>query len=241
MARYDVTVIIPAWNERENLEIMLPALKETLGELNVSPQIIVVDGGSKDGTEEAVRKRGVGYLLQSERGYGGALMAGFAAAESPYIVTMDADLSHRPAFLFEFWRNRDRADVLIASRYVPGGRAEMSRFRRLLSAILNRTFAVVLSAPIRDLSSGFRMYRVEFLREMPLVARDFDVLEEILIRAINGGARVMELPFHYMPRGSGQSHARLIKFGWAYVKTLHRMRRLRREGLAAEAHQPVAR
>ena len=85
------------------------------------------------------------------------LLAGFAATSAPYIVTMDADLSHRPVFLEEFWRRRDEAEVLIASRYVHGGRADMSRFRRLLSHILNRTYSRVLSFPLRDLSSGFRM------------------------------------------------------------------------------------
>src|SRR5207244_11207241 len=98
-------------------------------------------------------------VVRKEPGYGGARLAGFAATSAPYIVTMDADLSHRPGFLEEFWRRRNEAEVLIASRYVHGGRADMSRFRRLLSHILNRTYSRVLSFPVRGLSSGFRMYR----------------------------------------------------------------------------------
>jgi glycosyltransferase involved in cell wall biosynthesis len=206
---------------------MLPALRATLDDLGVRYEILVVDGGSRDGSREAVLKRGAGFLVQEERGYGGALLMGFANARAPYIITMDADLSHRPSFINQFWEHRTQADVFIASRYVPGGKAQVSAFRRMLSVILNVTYRWILSVPVLDLSSGFRMYRTEFVKSMPLVARDFDVLEEILIRAINDGSRVRELPFHYMPRGAGQSHARLLKFGVAYLKTLHRMWKLR--------------
>jgi dolichol-phosphate mannosyltransferase len=172
--------------------------------------------------------------VQKEPGYGSALLAGFAATTAPYLVTMDADLSHRPMFLEEFWRRRHEAEVLIASRYVPGGRADMSRFRRLLSHILNRTYSRVLSLPLRDLSSGFRMYHRDVLMGLTLVARDFDVLEEILIRVHAEGWRILEIPFHYMSRGSGRSHVRLFKFGWAFAKTLVRMWRLRNSVAAAD-------
>jgi SAM-dependent methyltransferase len=130
-------------------------------------------------------------------------------------------------FIEEFWKRRHEADLLIASRYVPGGRAEMSLLRRCLSLMLNRTYRRVLSLPVRDLSSGFRMYRRDLLEGLSVQARDFDVLEEILIRIHAEGRRICEVPFHYMVRGAGRSHARLIKFGWALLKTLVRMWRLR--------------
>jgi SAM-dependent methyltransferase len=88
---------------------------------------------------------------------------------------------------------------------------------------------------LRDLSSGFRMYRRDVIAQMPIHARDFDVLEEILIRAYNDGWRIAEIPFHYMPRVSGKTHARLLKFGKAYLKTLFQMRRLRNAPDAADA------
>ena len=230
----DLAVVIPAWNERENLELLLPALKEVLAGLGLTAEIVVADGGSHDGTREAAERRGARVVLQEERGYGGALLAGFAATGAPYIVTMDADLSHRPVFLEEFWKQRDEAEVLIASRYVAGGRADMGWFRRLLSRILNRTYRRALSLPLRDLSSGFRMYRRDALAGLPLQARDFDVLEEILIRVHCEGWRILEVPFHYMARGSGRSHARLFKFGWAFLKTLVRMWRLRNSVASAD-------
>lgn len=234
MKRPDLAIVIPAWNERENIELLLPALKEMVGELGLRAEIVVADGGSRDGTREVAERKGARVVLQQERGYGGALLAGFAASSAPYIVTMDADLSHRPVFLAEFWKRRDQAEVLIASRYIPGGRADMGGFRRLLSHILNRTYSRALSLPLRDLSSGFRMYRRDILRDLSLVARDFDVLEEILIRVHAEGWRILEVPFHYMARGSGRSHVRLFKFGLAFLKTLVRMWRLRNSVEAAD-------
>lgn len=232
--RPDLAVVIPALNERENLELLLPALRETLQALGVSYEIVVVDGGSLDGTREAADRRGARVVGQQDRGYGRALLSGFAATAAPYIVTMDADLSHRPVFLEEFWKHRNQAEVLIASRYVPGGRADMGAFRRLMSHILNRTYRRVLSLEIRDLSSGFRMYRRETLAGLTLLARDFDVLEEILIRVHAQGWRIREVPFHYMARGSGRSHARLLAFGWAFLKTLVRMWQLRNSVTSAD-------
>jgi dolichol-phosphate mannosyltransferase len=225
--RPDIAIVIPAWNERENLDLLLPALKEVLDELGLVSEIVIADAGSEDGTKEAAERRGARVVVQQERGYGGALLAGFKATTAPYIVTMDADLSHRPVFLFDFWKYRDRAEVLIASRYVEGGRADMGKFRRVLSHILNRTYGIALSMPLRDLSSGFRMYRREVLDGMNLLSRDFDVLEEILIRVHAEGWRIREIPFSYMARGSGSSHARLFKFAIAYLRTLGRMWSLR--------------
>jgi SAM-dependent methyltransferase len=200
----------------------------------VATDVVVVDGGSTDGTREAAAARGARVVVQTERGYGGALLAGFAAVAAPYIITMDADLSHRPLFIEELWKRRHEAEMLIASRYVEGGSAEMGPVRRVLSHILNRTYARVLSLPLRDLSSGFRMYRRDVLTGMTLVARDFDVLEEVLIRVHAQGWRIVEVPFRYMARGTGSSHARLLKFGWAFTRTLARMWQLRNSVAAAD-------
>ena len=193
-----------------------------------------MDGGSRDGTPAAVAKRGGRVVTQTERGYGGALIAGFAATRAPYVLTMDADLSHRPVFIEELWKRRHEADVLIASRYVAGGRADMTATRRLFSHVLNRVYRRVLSVDVHDLSSGFRMYRRDALAGLTLEARDFDVLEEILIRVYNAGWTVAEVPFDYMARGSGRTHVHFVKFARAFLRTLVRMWRLRNSVDAAD-------
>ncbi len=223
----DLGIIIPAWNESRNLELLLPALRQTLSELRVSYEIIVVDGGSTDDTPSTAAHLGARVLRQQERGYGGALLEGFAATSARYLVTMDADLSHRPTFLRAFWAERDNADLLIASRYIPGGQADVSSVRILLSRILNRVYRRVLSLEIQDMSSGFRMYRRDIVVGLEVRARDFDFLEEILIRVHDQGWRIKEVPFHFMVRGSGRSHIRLVRFGIAFLRTLLRLWRLR--------------
>jgi dolichol-phosphate mannosyltransferase len=223
----DVSIVIPALNEQENLEVLLPLVRQALAELQLNAEIIVVDGGSRDDSKPVAANLGARVVEQSERGYGGALLAGFAAARAPYLVTMDADLSHPPEFLKDFWQVRQDFDLLIASRYVAGGQAEMGLGRRVLSGILNRTYAVLLNVKLRDLSSGFRMYDRRLLNSLDFQARDFDALEEILVRVYAAGGRVKEVPFHYRVRNAGESKAKLIKFGWAYTRTLARMMRLR--------------
>ena len=226
--------MIPAWNERENLELLLPALRETLDTLKVSWEIIVSDGGSHDGTAESAARRGARVIQQREQGYGAALLEAIAASEARYAVTMDADLSHRPTFIEDLWKHREEAEVLIASRYVAGGETQTHWFRRLCSRLLNLVYARVLSLPLRDLSSGFRLYRRDILHGLRSQARDFDVLEEILIKVHAQGFRIRELPFRYQSRGTGRSHARLLKFAWAYLKTLVRMWQLRNSVASAD-------
>lgn len=110
----------------------------------------------------------------------------------------------------------------------------MGIVRRLLSQLLNRIYRRALSLPLRDLSSGFRMYHRHALTGLKLVARDFDILEEILIRAHAEGWRILEIPFHYMARGSGRSHVRLFKFGLAFLLTLWHMWKLRNSIASAD-------
>ncbi|HEY0346575.1 MAG TPA: glycosyltransferase [Pyrinomonadaceae bacterium] len=223
----DLSIVIPALNEAENLRLLLPLIREVIDELGVRAEVIVIDGGSTDDSKSVAHHLDAHVVEQSERGYGGALLAGFAAATAPYVVTMDADLSHPPVFLKDFWLKRSDADLLIASRYVAGGRADMAISRRILSTILNRTYALLLGMKLRDLSSGFRMYDRKVLATLDLRARDFDALEEILVRIHINNGRIKEVPFHYQVRHSGRSHAKLLRFGWAYSRTLLRMCRLR--------------
>jgi dolichol-phosphate mannosyltransferase len=223
----DVSLVIPTLNEAGNIGEVVARARRVFDELGVAHEILIVDGGSKDATCEEAAEAGARVLREEGLSYGYALRHGFAEARGEVILTMDSDLSHEPEFIETMWANRDAADIIIASRYVPGGKADMSKFRYVLSRILNTVFTLILRVPVKDISSGFRLYRRAALQTIEITARDFDVLEEILIKLYVRGARVKEVAFHYKPRKEGKSHAKLFRFAIAYIKTLWKMGKIR--------------
>ena len=223
----DLTVVIPAADESPNLAILLPALRAELTALGVAAEVIVVARANDEATAAAARAEGAAVLHQSTPGYGGALRAGFAAASCAWVLTMDGDLSHPPAAVADLWRARDAAGVLVASRYAPGGSARMPPARALLSRLLNRLHAAALGLPVKDLSSGFRLYRREALAGTAATATTLAVLQELLVAAHAAGWTIREIPFAYAPRRHGRSHARLLACGREYVVALPRLRAMR--------------
>jgi dolichol-phosphate mannosyltransferase len=164
---------------------------------------------------------------QQGRGYADALLTGFRAGRGQYLITMDADYSHDPDFLHALWMARDQAELVIASRYIPAGYAYMPWARKLLSRALNFVGRSFLSLPVRDITSGYRLYHRKVLAGMQLQAAKFDALIELLTRIYAEGWRVKEVPFHYRRRFGGQSHVSFLSFGLAYAGTLSRMWALR--------------
>src|SRR5271163_788360 len=209
----DLSIILPVINERDNLRLLIPRLSGVMAREGLSFEILVIDGGSTDGTPDTASQLGARLLRERRRGYGGALETGFAEAGGDYVLTLDADLSHEPDFVAKLWRARERADIIIASRYTRGGTAYGDLLRRRLSGLLNLSMRLVLSMPVRDMSSGFRLYRREVIEGLEFQGRNFEALEEILVKAYARGYNVFEVPFTYFPRESGRSHARLIRFG----------------------------
>jgi len=228
-AKIDVTFIIPTLNEVENLRQLLPTLIVSAEALHIQYEILVVDGGSTDGTQECAELGGENVTLvrQTGQGYGGAIAEGIQAARGEYLLTMDADLSHDPRLIPDLWHARHDGDLIIGSRYVAGGKADMSWWRLTLSRLLNVFFRRGLSLPVQDLSSGFRLYRAGLVKPLQLHSSDFDVLQELLVKGYAAGSRIKEVPIHYQPRGSGKSHATLVRFGLAYLRTFWRMWQLR--------------
>lgn len=219
----ELSIIIPAYNEGSNISLLIDKIRQICDTLNCLYEIIVVDGNSRDGTLEIVREKGAVGFIQKDPGYGGALRDGINFAKGKYIITLDADLSHNPFIIKRLFYNRDRAHILIASRYVSGGLANMPFSRRILSIILNKILCWGLSLPLHDISSGFRLYRAEIFKEIEFMEKDFNALVEVLVKAYMNGFSIKEIPFHYQPRSKGKSHAKVIKFGIGYFATFFKM------------------
>jgi dolichol-phosphate mannosyltransferase len=231
----NLTILIPSYNEAENLEELIPKLSQSLERITPgSWEILVVEGGSLGPSEAVSRKHGARVVFQRKPGYGGAIQTGIEEARGEYLLTMDADLSHEPSFVYKLWENRHRANILIASRYCRGGVAYMPWSRKVLSRILNVFFARGLSLRARDLSSGFRLYQTALLKGMELQGRNFEILEEILVKAHIAGWNIREIPFTYFPRVKGSSNARVFKFGLDYLRIFFRLWMVRNSIEAAD-------
>jgi len=233
----DVSVILPVVNEAENLSALIPKLIALLDRERITHEIVVVDGPSSDGTRETAEALGARVVAERRRGYAGALETGIAEARGDYVLTLDADQSHDPDFVVEMWRARTRADIVVASRYAPGGVAHSGFVRRFTSWVLNLVLRRMLSMPVRDISSGFRLYRRDALANLELTATNFEVLEEILVKAYASGFSVVEVPFTYFPRGAGRSHAKLVSFGWKILRSSLPLWKLRNSRASADYDQ----
>ncbi len=230
----DVSLVVPTLSERRNVEQLVPALRRTLEALCLRGEILILEGPSSGATAAAAMALGARAISVPSSGYGEAIRVGLREARGDYVVTLDADLSHDPEVVARLWAARDPLAIGIASRYVPGGSATTSRLRSFLSRILNDVFARGLSLPVRDLSSGFRIYPASAARRLAARANDFDILIELLVRAYAGGWRIVEIPFHYAPRRLGSSKARILRLGRAYARTFVALWRLRNSIEAAD-------
>ena len=224
----DLSIIIPALNEANNLRELLPRLKEVLGStLNINDyEILIVDANSRDGIEKVAEDNNV-RLIRVERGYGIALSTGFKESCGKYIITMDADFSHSPYIIPKLYAYRHQADILIASRYVKKGYSSSEFVRDKMSRVLNFVYRTVLSLPIKDMSSGFRLYNRRIFDEIKVNQKNYVALQEILMKSYACGFTIKEIPFHYYPRKYGSSKSRLFQFGMEYLVNLCNFWRLR--------------
>jgi dolichol-phosphate mannosyltransferase len=222
-----LSVVLPTLNEGLNIGPLIERLQKTTAALGLTSEILVVDGGSKDQTWQEAEKRGARCLLQRRPGYASALLEGLIATRGAYVLTLDSDLSHPPELLTQLWGAREEADIIVGSRFAPGGSSEAPAIRHLLSRILNSIFSVGLSIPVKDISSGYRLYKREALNLQDYHPENFSVLQELLIRAYAGGYSVKEIPLHYGERASGESHVSVLRFAVSYVPTFYRLWKLR--------------
>ncbi|MGI8875504.1 MAG: polyprenol monophosphomannose synthase [Egibacteraceae bacterium] len=207
-------VVVPTYDEVDSLATVV----ERLGACDADADVLVVDDASPDGTGQladrlAVDRARLQVLHRAGKGgLGGAYRAGFAWGMQrgfDAFVEMDADLSHDPADVPRLLRTLAGADVVIGSRYVPGGRVLDWPPRRLaLSRGGNRYVRLVTGLPVADATAGFRAYRRAVLEEVDLgtVSSDgYGFQVEMALRAWQTGFRVVEVPITFTERRDGAS------------------------------------
>ena len=208
-------VILPTYNEAENLERIVGAV---LAQLPDSGRVLVVDDNSPDGTGEIADRLpasndSVSVLHRSRKeGLGPAYLAGFHVAldgGAQRIIEMDADFSHDPSYLPRLIEAADHFDLVIGSRYVPGGGVtDWGPMRRFISRGGSSYARLALGLPVRDLTGGFKCFRREVLEAINLdtiEARGYAFQVETTYRAIRAGFRVVEIPIVFRDRADGTS------------------------------------
>ncbi|MCB9894821.1 MAG: glycosyltransferase [Planctomycetes bacterium] len=215
----DLTIVLPTLNEAGNVGPLIRALHEKLGETPV----IVVDGGSRDDTAQEASTAGA-RVSENHNGYAAALLQGMREANTTWVMVLDADGSHTPEDARKLWDAREDADLVVGSRLVKGGGSAGGPFRRFLSRTLAGLFATFARMPARDVSSGFRLYRRDLFLDAPETAKFFEVQPTLLAHARRKDARVKEIGIYYNPRGKGRSKNRIIRYGFAFLGALWRLR-----------------
>ena len=205
-------VCLPTYNEHENVERMVRAL----GELGVS--VLVIDDSSPDGTGELAdrlaRELSHVEVLHRERkeGLGPAYLAGFRRAladGAELILEMDCDFSHDPADVQRLIAAADEADLVLGSRYIPGGSVgNWGLLRRAVSAGGSLYARLLLGVGVHDLTGGFKCYRRTVLETIDLGAissKGYAFQIETTYRALRAGFRVVEVPITFVDREQGGS------------------------------------
>lgn len=211
-----ITIVLPTYNEAENLPKMVSALFSHPLDLS----LLVVDDNSPDGSGQIVEDLAIehpGRITILHRagklGLRSAYLEGFAKAfetGAEAVVQMDADFSHDPAVLVEMARRIESCDVVIGSRYAKGG--SLARrwplWRKALSAFGNTYARTILNFPLHDVTTGYRMWRRRALEGIPLDrirSNGYVFLVEMAYVAYLMGYRIVEVPIHFSDRRWGKS------------------------------------
>ena len=207
-------VLIPTYNERENL----PSLISALLALKLDVDVLIIDDNSPDGTgaladDLSQQTKAVHVLHRTKKqGLGAAYAAGFTWAlkqDYQYIISMDADFSHDPADLPSLIATKDDRTVVIGSRYIRGGKIVGCDWRRYLNSWgANIATRLLLGLPARDTTAGFKCYPRSFLADLDLnhlLANGYAFQVEMLLSAVKSGYRLQEVPITFVDRRAGKS------------------------------------
>jgi dolichol-phosphate mannosyltransferase len=226
-----LSIIVPTYNERDRLPELVSAVFAAYLSESLDAELIIVDDNSPDGTGELAETLTSAYRVRvihraGKLGLGTAVIEGFNASRAPIVGVIDADMSHPPQLLPRMLAvmQEDAADVVVGSRYVPGGGTRGWPMSRLLMSRLACLMARGLT-PVRDATSGFFMIRRELAGGVRISAGGFKICLELLVRGRPTSVR--EVPYVFEGRTAGQSKMNLKEAAGYLIqlRDLHRFRR----------------
>ena len=218
------STVTPARNESKNLPRLVASLNAVLGSLQAPYEMIIVNDNSTDDSKavlEGLRSR-FPFLKPIHRaskpGVGNAIREGLENAKGRTIITLDGDLSHDPAEIPLLLEGLDRCDMVCGSRYMSGGKADMGLSRIVISGAFNIIFRKLIGIPVKDFTSGFRVYKRTVIDTITLKGSQFGVYIEIPIKAHLAGFKLTEAPITYHKRKFGTTQLSYLKQGPEYLK-----------------------
>lgn len=213
-----VLVIIPTYNESESISSLLNKLssvRSTLSEKYLL-DILFVDDASPDKTGKKVESAGLDYVTLHSRekkmGLGPAYIEGFSlglAKNYQFFIQMDADLSHNPEEIGRLLEEAAEGDIVIGTRWMPGGSVENWPFyRRLISKIGTKYASIMLQLPYNDLTSGFRVLPRQLFKTInfkTIKTKGYGFQIEIILKAVENGFKIKQVPINFIERENGRS------------------------------------
>ena len=216
-----VSVVIPTLNEEKNIGAAIKGVKNVLD--GTSYEIIIVDGNSQDRTVQIARSLGA-KIMFDEIGKGSALIKGMGAAKGDVIISMDADLSHRPNELKLLIAGIEAGyDICMGSRFLTGGGSDdMPLIRRLGNKFFLIMVNVFFGSSYSDLCYGYRSFSHDTVRKLHLNETGFGIETEINIKSTKLGLRAVEVPSYEKRRVSGEGKLNTFRDGWSILKVIIR-------------------
>jgi glycosyltransferase involved in cell wall biosynthesis len=203
-----ISVVIPVFNEEVTIGSVIERLMEVMGKLGFRCEIIVIDDCSTDKSLDFSVRQGVKvFSLKSHMGKGYALRAGFAKAKGDIITTIDSDGSHRPEELPSLLTPilSDKADLVIGSRYLGQKPAAAKKIYAAGVRLFNSLIKIFTRAEFSDSQSGYRVIKSEVLKNISLRSAEYEIESEMLVKTVQRGFRVMEVPISFELRTYGRS------------------------------------
>jgi dolichol-phosphate mannosyltransferase len=225
----DLSIIIPSYKELENLQVLLPLIINELSESEINYEILVVETVEicEPTKNLCSTYNNVKYTNRVPGNtYGDAVRTGINCSKGEYVIFMDADGSHSPFFIKTLYNERKNADIVIASRYIEGGKTDNGIILIFMSFIVNKLYSLVLNLNVKDVSNSFKLYKTINLKNLQLECANFDIVEEILYKCKlnNPLIKILELPFTFKKRLFGQTKRNLIIFIFTFTLTLIKLR-----------------
>ena len=220
-----VSIVIPAYNEADNLGGVLAELHALFEHVRMDHEIIVVDDGSTDKTGEVASRNGVKVLSNmTNQGKGRSLRRGFECAKGEIIVMMDADGSHDPKDIERLILPvLNGADVAVGSRFnTSEGRKTTSSVKIFGNNMINLAIRLITGTAITDSQCGFRAYKSKVLKKTVLNSKGFRIETELTLKPILNGYSLQEIPIFVRNRRNGLSHVNPITDGFRIMTQIIR-------------------